>query len=118
MRSRVADWQAVFERHRGVLRVWSQEQLPTKDAEDQRERAAARAGETLVGLLRRFRRSHLLPARDTGFVLAGLLLNFPPSAGVLPGFATPEQVGDTIGYILGRAVFGLDVTAAGEIQKL
>jgi AcrR family transcriptional regulator len=115
--ARVGDWLALVERHRGVLRVWSQEQLPTQATENQRAHAAARANAALTSLLARCGRAEVLPARESGFVLAGLLLNFPPSIALLPGAASGEQVSATLTYIVGRALFGLDVTATGEIDS-
>lgn len=117
LEARVGDWLGLIERHRGVLRVWSQERLPTQEAEGQRAHAAARGHAALAGLLARCGRAEVLPARESGFVLAGLLLNFPPSIAMLPGAASGEQISATLTYIIGRALFGLDVTATGEIDS-
>lgn len=115
LEARIAEWMSLNDRHRGVLRVWSQEPAPTDASEQQRDRAARRSAAALTALLARSGRAQVLPPRETGFVLAGLLLNLPGSTAMLPEAAPTGQIGATLAYVIGRAVFGLTITASGDL---
>jgi AcrR family transcriptional regulator len=108
----IDEWLTLLERHRGVLRTWSQEPLPPRAAEEERAAVIAAAWSALSALLGRQNRAETLPPRESGFLLAGLLLNFPQGAPLLA--APHDQIGATLVYIIGRSVFGIDLMAATE----
>ncbi|HVV29276.1 MAG TPA: TetR/AcrR family transcriptional regulator [Mycobacteriales bacterium] len=104
-------WVGFCQHERGVLRVWSQERLPTPTDEQLRSSVASWCSRLLSDVIRRAGREDLLPETGTQLTMAALL-NFPLIRSESPTWVSDEQLSRVLRYLIGRGLLGLYETPA------